>query len=168
MTHSSWYRKLVIQYIILKAVFICDYSMESSIALNLKFIFYHDIPSHIFRLMFLLHFRFLWLVHYYPLISRTKWKKFFAFLYFDFVLISETVYMPLHMIIYSTWNTLSALYWHCSFWFCRSLTRVSTERFSLMFVLNWGFPVICYHRTFFFYFIVFIATLYLNNLIKCC
>lgn len=33
------------QYIILKAVFICDYSMESSITLNLKFIFYHDIQT---------------------------------------------------------------------------------------------------------------------------
>ena len=168
MTQSIDNRKSVIHSIIFKPIFICDYSMESSTALNLKFIFYYDVPSHIFRLTFFLHFHFLWLVHYYPLISRTKWKTFLLFFIFDFVLVSETIYMPLHMIIYSTWNTLSALNWHRSFFFCRSLTRVSTERFSLIFVLNSGFPVICYHRTFFFYFIVFIVTMYLNNLVKCC
>ena len=166
MTHSSWYRKLVIHSIILKPIFICDYSMESSIALNLKFIFYHDIPSHIFNVPSSLSFSMT--CSLLPTDIQNQMENIFAFLYFDFVLISETIYMLLHTIIYFTWNTLSALYWHCSFCFCRSLTRVSTERFSLMFVLNWGFPVICYHRTFFLYFIIFTVTLYLNNLIKCC
>ena len=143
------------------------FSLENPIALNLKFIFYHDVLSHVFRLMLLLHFYLLWLVHYYPMISRTKWKAFL--LCFDFVLVSETTFIPtlrpLCMIIYSVWNTLSALCWHCSFFSC-SFKRVSTERPSLLFILNSGFPVICYHRTFIFYFIVFIVTLFLNNLIN--